>query len=232
MMYEDIRSACSEYHSGSRAYDEEYNSYMLDKDWPKWNQGTLDLAEAGKLIAFLNLWDTPMPVRLIDLLPQLQFVAKVTQLLCRRTILDVKFDDVAVEQLTVSQLIQSCFNKLANCKRAYNSTAASKILHTINPGLFVMWDRKIRKKYGRMKDNPFSMSRWERGDREVYVYFLAQVQADAKKAIEQIMAKEGRVRADAIRSLKSDSHDRSIKLLPHHESLAKVLDEFNYVTSR
>ena len=83
-----------------------------------------------------------------------------------------------------------------------------------------------------MKDNPFSMSRWERGGGEVYVYFLAQVQADAKKAIEQIMAKEGRVRADAIRSLKSDSHDRSIKLLPHHESLTKVLDEFNYVTSR
>ena len=116
MMYEDIRSACSEYHSGSRAYDEEYNSYMLDKDWPKWNQGTLDLAEAGKLIAFLNLWDTPMPVRLIDLLPQLQFVAKGNTVVVLRTILDVNFDDVAVEQLTVNQLIQICFNKLANCK--------------------------------------------------------------------------------------------------------------------
>ena len=231
MIYEDIRLACKEYHNNSKAYDEEYNNYLLeDKDWLKWNQGTLDIAEAGKIIAFLNLWDTPMPVRLIELESQLQFVARVTQLLRRENILDVNFDDIAFKQLTVKHLVERCFDTLATCGRDYNSTAASKILHTINPGLFVMWDRKIRIRYG--MDSPLPKYRWERGNGEVYAhYFLRQMQAVAKKATEQIMNEEGLARPDAIRSLKSPSHDRSIKL-PHFQSLAKVLDEFNYVTSR
>lgn len=226
MLYEDIRRGCKDYHNEPRAYDKAYEDYMfIDKAKDKWLQpDTLDLAEAGKLLAFLNQWETLMPVRLIDFHSALQNAAVELTPLMDKTILDLSLSKMSIDDdkkfYTGSDTakITSIFEKLANCGARNESTATSKILHTINPHGFVMWDIKIRKKYARKllrRKSPLITAY------EYAFHFLPEMQEIANQAVNEVMAKEDRSRDDAIKSL-----------TPCGNTLAKVIDEFNYVNSR
>ena len=216
MLYQEIRRKCECYHKSTKPnrYDQYYRDYMIkDKDWTKWDgPGTLDLAEAGKLLGFLNLWKTPMKVRLIDLLSRLKFALMCTKELHGKGILDIDFNE------DVSTMIELSFKILATCEHSYESTAASKILHTINPDLFVMWDDKIRSMYGREILNKRTGLKSEN---DYAHHFLPEMKRLATESITQVTDKRKCSRTDAIKWL-----------APCSNTLAKVLDEYNYVKSR
>ena len=77
----------------------------------------------------------------------------------------------------------------------------------INPNLLVMWDNRIREGYG-ISDN----------GGPGYIRFLKRIQNLAEKAVREIIDAENLTREDAIISLTSRGH-----------TLAKAIDEFNYV---
>ncbi len=120
-----------------------------------------------------------------------------------KTILDVDISDDKTRDL-----IGSCFDKVAksNAKERNESTGASKMLHMINPKLFLMWDASIIRGYG----GHFNCL--------LYADFLRRMQLLANYAIEQVKTECGLTREDAIESLTCDGH-----------TLAKALDEYNYV---
>jgi len=92
----------------------------------------------------------------------------------------------------------------------YESTDASKILHTIIPNFFVMWDKRIRDE---------TVQGGVRG--AVYAfYFLPKMQGELKEAIETCMEDRRLTREDAIKYIceKCDG-----------KTLAKLVDEFNYM---
>ena len=139
MLYEEIWLGCEMYHSDEHSYDEAYKDYMLgDKDRSKWDQPEkLDSEEARKVITFINRWKTRTPMRTHHLLPALRKAVPSLNLLRGKTILDVDFMEI-VNSMRTEQLIENCFDILASCGPRYESVGTSKILHTINPELFVI----------------------------------------------------------------------------------------------
>ena len=147
------------------------------------------------------------------LLPVLKKVLPKLNKLRGKTILDVCLDE-KIDGESIADVICSSFKKIANCGppskrngRPNNEvTATSKILHIINPELFVMWDRAIISGYGGYNRRLF------------YTDFLRRMQKLANYAISQIEKECCVSREDAIESLKCDGH-----------SLAKALDEYNFM---
>ena len=222
MLYEDIRKGCERYHQRYADYDHAYDKFFKEKCQPKWdNPSSLDEAEIDKIIVFLRGWNCRRrmdPDALLSTLPEVLADLKELQ---NYTILDVEFTEKTKE------LIWGSFNSLANCGakkrngfRENESVAASKVLHLINPGLLVMWDTNIRgsRSWGCWPDE---LSWYWPGYAEE---FLPKVQQRIRMAINELVND---------RELSSDGEAvRFFTGYCKHNSLAKIIDEYNFVISR
>ena len=214
MLYEAIRLGCQKYHEHAGNYDEAYISYGKSRNSDKWNNpDSLDLIEVWNLIEFANKLNSHFPYGSVrQLLCGLKHIIPNLNRLQSKTLLDIRVDEV-IEGTRVTQLIIESFDAIAksNHLRRNMSTATSKMLHAAaNPELFVMWDESIRSAY-RVLD----------GDGYEYAVFLMEMKHLAKDAISQAKTAEGLSHEDAIASL-----------TPCGNTLAKVIDEFNYTKFR
>ena len=140
--------------------------------------------------------------------PAVNAVLPSLNLLRGEDLLHVDFGRTLANHETVSQVIEVAFDTIVRCGGRYESTGTSKILHMLNPSLFVMWDVGIRKGYGIRGS----------GDGLVYAQrFLPQMQQLAKSAVVQCMEERGVSEEEAIRFI-----------CPCGHSLAKVIDEYNW----
>jgi len=105
---------------------------------------------------------------------QLRNSKEAFQKLQGKSLLDIDLDDVEVRD---------------NIKRTYDAvrikyigaTAISKILHLLNPEIYVIWDEDIRKKYKVVESA------------EGYFDFLKQMKAEVEEALEEEAKKKKRV---------------------------------------
>lgn len=118
-----------------------YDDYMKSKNWKEWSTGSLSITEIEKLFRFIRKWDyhfkgDPDIFRKIY-----EYTYPIIRQLEHEEIEDTDFTD---EEL--KRKIRDIFDRVADCPGTgrYESTDASKILHTIVPSFFVMWDNKIR----------------------------------------------------------------------------------------
>ena len=210
MLYQAIRLGSTIYHCDSNLSrsNEAYRGLLKCMDHDKWSHpSTLDKCEVRKVRDFVNVtWRAKMQATPGEILPALRDILPHLNKLRCKTIMDVSLDE-KIGNETIGCLIGRSFDRLATCRSndLNESTAASKILHVIYPDLFLMWDRAIRCGYGGYE--------WIK-----YADFLQRMQRLANLAVEQVKDRECRSRHDAIESLRSDCH-----------SLAKTLDEYNYV---
>ena len=211
MLYEAVRLGCYLYHKNVRSYNDAYGDYLRRRDAFKWdNPERLDPIEVGELITFANRWNCRMPSgpentdRMLD---GLKRATPSLNLLRHRTLLDIRFDEM-VRGTTASQLIARSFDQISGAGLRLEKVATSKMVHVaFNPDLFVMWDNAIMRAYD-----------CQSGDGRAYAEtFLPKMQRIAESAIGQAMTIEGLSHDDAVASL-----------APCQQSLAKVLDEFNY----
>ncbi len=175
----------------------------------KWKhtQAGPSLKEATDLKLFANQWSSHMHATGNDVWQVLSEELPTLNKLQDKTIMNVCFDETIGE--SVGSLIDRCFKKLANCNRKgrNEATGASKILHMINPGLFLMWDEAIIRGYG------------GHVERLLYTDFLRRMQVLAKCAIKQVKEKESHHSDEtAIASLTGCKY-----------TLAKTLDEYNFM---
>lgn len=143
------------------------------------------------------------------LLAALKKVTRELQELDDKTILTVEFNQKTGSGKTLSDAIRDVFDKLAYCNPRNNSmsTAAAKILHTIKPDLFVMWDSYIRPGYGALGlGDHYARS------------FMPRMQSLLRCAIDQSARAEHITQDEAVERLCQCGH-----------TLAKVVDEYNYV---
>lgn len=206
MLYEAIRLGCEMYHKNGRSYDKAYHDYLKFKNRSKWADPiALDYDEVDRLIYFANQWKTMMPrddknVRLVR--DGLKRAIRSLDSLNGMTLLNIRFDQ------SVRELISSSFEEIAKSGRRYEVVATSKMLHTaINPEVFVMWDSAIMFNYGPLQGNGLGYAD----------SFLPRMQELSEEAIRQVVTEEGLSRDDAIKSL-----------TPCGNTLAKVIDEFNF----
>ena len=197
MFYEAIWKGCKRFHDGNHGprYDD---ALKKQRNWAQQDCPTEQEVEC--LVSFVNSWSTRMKKDIPAIRCALNEILPELNQLRHKSVLDVDLCD----QRT-SDLIYGSFKRLANFGSGNQVTAASKMLHIINPKLFVMWDRAIISGYGGYKCIK-------------YTDFLRRMQRLANYAINQVEKECGVSREDAIESLRCDGH-----------TLAKALDEYNYV---
>ena len=206
MLYQAIREACGKYHPvNGWDYDCALKAYReaLKKRHKSADSSNPSYEEAAILLSFANGWSSRMQCKVDDVQRALREIQGNLNALRGESILDVCLNNPN------HQLICRSFKVLATCNsRGRNEpTGTSKMLHIINPDLFVMWDTAIRDAY-RMSGN------WIQ-----YAEFLCKMQQLAKRAVEQVKANERHFSDEtAIASLTGCKH-----------TLAKVMDEFNFM---
>jgi hypothetical protein len=157
---------------------------------------------AKRLIRFLNQWATHSRLApghvtkaFTQIFPALESLRKIS------------FVDLSANHREGAAKV---FETVAGSGQNYESTGASKILHTWAPETFVMWDGAIAAGYGIHKRNGHDYAQ----------RFLPRVQEEAREAIETYISDAGSSRDAAI---------SAITAAAGHGTLAKLLDEYNYV---
>lgn len=126
-----------------------YNAYIQDKNWAAWELGEVPAEEVKRLFLFLKQWGMQfLPVGTEAITGFQKSYSNVHKLL--KGIGDVRLETIDLceqtgEGLSNIKVIAEIFDSMAYCfgNNKRESTAASKILHTVRPSLFVMWDSDI-----------------------------------------------------------------------------------------
>jgi predicted nucleic acid-binding OB-fold protein len=120
--------------------------------------------------------------------------------------LTVDFDEF------LSGSITTIYRELDDIPYIGSPTAISKILHLLNPEIFVMWDNDIRKNYKKknkhIHDTP-----------EGYLEFLKQTQKELKEAFEERQKQTGK---------NFDEIEKEIRGRYKNKTLARIIDEYNW----
>ena len=192
------------YEVENRAFN--YDGYLSQKDWDSWLKPNLPSFEVKKLFNFIRSWDRFFrgdPELFQKTYPQ---ILAIIEKLKNERIENTEFTD------ELKKDIRDVFDLVANCAldNRYESTDASKILHTILPKFFVMWDKKI-------KDNLLGGG----GLGAVYAFrFLPKMQSELNEAINICMKDRIFKRQDAIDYIRKNTNNKT---------LAKLADEYNYI---
>jgi hypothetical protein len=117
----------------------------------------------------------------------------------------------------LKETIKKIFQEFSS-KKSIGPTGASKILHVLNPYLFMMWDRKIREAYHKLR-----AKNHELGGPDCYLEFLKQSQ----EIIKTILSKrsEDDIWNDHLTFIDKDF----MAAFSFKESMLKMLDECNYI---
>jgi hypothetical protein len=199
-------------------YEEErrafrYDEYMKNKNWKGWKFSSISKDEIRTLFDFIHKWDGHFQgneERFQRIYKNIYPVIK-----------ELEYEKIESSDFTSDKLklkIREVFDKIADCTRVvtekgaprYESTDASKMLHTILPNFFVMWDGNIREGI---------VGRGQNG--LVYAFsFLPEMQRELKEAIKT--CEEGR----------KMSYEDAIDYICNRcdkKALAKLADEYNYM---
>jgi len=186
-----------------------YDMYMKIKDWRAWESKDLPSEEIEKLFNFIRSWDYHFKGDVEKFKEKYRKIFDAINDLKNKNIIDINIRKYRSK-------IRRIFDEIADCTLTgrYESTDASKILHTILPNLFVMWDRNIRRGY---LGNP--------NNKEGYYYaykFLPIIQRNLisiiKSYINDHEKRDSKVAINVIQT-KCDG-----------KSPPKLIDEFNYMT--
>lgn len=100
-------------------------------------------------------------------------------------------------------------------------TAVSKILHLLNPELFVMWDEEIRKKYG------------VKGSADGYIEFLRKMQNEMNEALEEEAKRRGSNKDEIAKRICEELPSKKLgqEFIRHirKKTLAKLIDAYNWI---
>ena len=183
-----------------------YETYMRQqKSWENWPDN-VSINEIQKLLQFVPEWDPKYKGKDSESLAEIfhEILPTVKELYFEK-LENAKFDSEYLQK------IKGIFDKVARYKKSYESTDASKVLHTIIPNLFVMWDNKIREgvlgKENKKKGSMYALN------------FLPKMQEELLEVIDTCMKEENLERGAAVSFIRQKCGN---------ESLPKLVYEFYY----
>lgn len=121
---------------------------------------------------------------------------------------------VNLEASQVKEAIKEIYNAIK--VKFIGPTAVSKILHLLNPELFVMWDEAIRRKI-------YNVS----GTAEGYLNFLREVKRKVEEMISNETRRTGRSKEEIIEKICSELPSEKLGEKYTRKTLAKLIDEYN-----
>jgi hypothetical protein len=190
-----------------------YDAYMKATEPDAWFKSPKPpLVEGLLLFGWVQSWDPYFRGELALFLQTYEDIFDTIKSLETASLTQIQFSE------DVRSAICLIFDSVANCskkkryerKRRYESTDTSKILHAIHPHLFVMWDSSIR--------NGIVEGQY---DGSCYTNeFLPNMQLLAKHFLDSYIEENGGSYDDAL---------TKIEEMAHRYTLAKLIDEFNYL---
>jgi len=175
---------------------------------------------------FLNRWKCRLPNTILtaseirnalqDLQPQLQTISGFTL----RDPLSTIVNKNTQSNLTLEIIIKDCYSKLRGCSRNFAATATSKLLHVIQPSLFLMWDKAIldhyQKQDARIKDTSEGYALFHEHMRKLIL------------AVDKAFSSAHLVPKPANGQSVEDYLSTQMRYVPS-KSIAKFVDEYNWV---
>ncbi len=186
-----------------------YDEYLRKKNDQDWLSPNLPDEEIEKLFQFIKRWDFHFRG------DEGKFKENYSQI--HNRILELNDESFYTIDLSLQKNVSNItkvFNCMASCnyEGRHESTDASKIIHAINPQLFVMWDRKIRK--GVMGGENIQYA-------DYYIIFLQRMKDELRELISSCIENS------------EYSEEESLKIIEElcdRKTIAKLLDEYNYMT--
>lgn len=204
--YTDLLKAHKFFHDVENRWNF-YYAYMDSRDPTAWFKSPdVPLKEGLLLFGWVHSWDPNFKGDLLRFLQIYGDIFDMVKSFEHETLTDIDFSSDVKNSLCL------IFDRIANCGKTarYESTDTSKILHAIVPNLFVMWDDEIRK-------NIVEAQR----DGRCYAYeFMSNMQGFAKQFLDSYIRENG---GDY------ESASSKISQMTHDHTLAKLIDEFNYL---
>lgn len=184
-----------------------YDAYMESRDPNAWlTSSSVPLKEGLLLFGFVQSWDPNFKGDLAKFLQIYEDIFEMIRAFKHETIVKIDFTT------QVKNSIAIIFDRIARCprQRRFESTDASKILHVLAPNLFVMWDDKIRR----------AIVGEGRNGRCYAFEFLPKMQELLCKFIDNYLIEKGG---------NVDFASERISSMANNYTLAKLIDEYNYV---
>ncbi|MCW4046400.1 MAG: hypothetical protein NWE99_02405 [Candidatus Bathyarchaeota archaeon] len=127
---------------------------------------------------------------------------------------DKRFLAIDFSEEVVSNAVKKIYEELRRFPKLGGPTVISKVLHLLNPELFVMWDANIRKAY-QIKNR--QVNEFPEG----YLEFLKETQSEVKEAFCDYQRESGK---------DFDEIEQEIRGKFKNKTLARIIDEYNYST--
>jgi hypothetical protein len=128
-----------------------------------------------------------------------------------------RLENLNLDNGELGEIIKRIFLEFSS-KRSIGFTGASKILHVLNPFVFMMWDNNIRSAYHKLHTGNHKL-----GSPECYLEFLKQSQGIIKTILNK--RSEDEIWSDHLTFIDKDF----MTAFSFRESMLKMLDECNYV---
>lgn len=123
-----------------------------------------------------------------------------------------KFLAIDFDEQAVSNAVRTIYGKLDLIPRLGGPTTISKILHLLNPEIFIMWDYAIRegykKKNSRIRDTA-----------EGYLEFLKEMHKEIVEALKDRQRETGKG---------LDEIENEVRSKYKNKTLPRIVDEYNY----
>lgn len=133
-------------------FDEAYRKYILGRRqiWENLNRLT-DQDARSTIIEFLKAWRIRNTGRIVPskLREKLQRLSMYFQVFRNKHLITINFDEGVVlkgRSIKISEVVKEIFGKLLG--NGIGPTSTAKIMHGVNPEVFMMWDGSIREGYG------------------------------------------------------------------------------------
>ena len=221
MTYRLLKECLTQYASVEYG-DSNYVAYLRRIQTLKAN---IDDRLLDEIIEFLNKWQCRLPdapplrSALRNALSEIEpLVAATRQIKIEEADLSCHARVGEQEALQLDRLAHVCFDRLMAVGERFSSVATAKTLHMLSPSFFVMWDSTISAAY-RARLGGEGCNGW------FYAYkFLPRMKFELANLLEDGMRETGHSRDDLLAEIR-----KGFGLFSEEKTVAKVLDEFNYI---
>jgi hypothetical protein len=187
-----------------------YDAYMQAREPNIWFRSPdVPLKEGLLLFGFIQSWDPYFRGELATFLQTYRDIFEMISEFKNETIIGINLTN------RVQNTVAIIFDRIAYStrERRFESTDTSKILHVIIPELFVMWEDKVRKEIV-----------GEGRDGRCYAFeFLPKMHRLAHEFVDGYVEEKGG---------SCESASREISSMADNYTLAKLIDELNFVRYR
>jgi hypothetical protein len=124
----------------------------------------------------------------------------------------MRFQTIDFQEDDISNSIKNIYQRIDPLEYLGSPTTISKIMHVLNPEIFVMWDIGIRDRYKKKNRSVL-------GNSEGYLEFLKENQREIRDALNDGRKTTGK---------DLDEIERELRKEHENKTLAKLIDQYNY----